>query len=280
MDTVVKRLSLVLLMPVLFALPAAEQQSTPTFWELRPEQISRMLLPLPENNQDRYTRLRQYFSDLHCGSKLTDEQLVGKQGEEDLICVLPGKSPQQIIVAARYDRRWAPGGVVPGWNEAVMLPILYNALLAQTRERTFVFVALSGNPGQIAFFDRLRKQRGNPPLAVVALDMLGLGTPWFYASSVSWAASKKRERREAREQLLSEATNTGRVTGAAGPSDVPLTPVQDSLLIEAGRIPAILVCSHASGIAPDQAFRQDFEFLAYFLCRIDAKLASPRSSPE
>jgi hypothetical protein len=40
------------------------QTPSPAFWELRPEQISAMLLPLPVDDHHRYARLRLYFSDL------------------------------------------------------------------------------------------------------------------------------------------------------------------------------------------------------------------------
>lgn len=268
----------VLLVFVLAATCVDGQKSSPVFWELRPDQITRMLLPIPDDNQVRFARLRRYFSDLHCTPELMQEQLVHKRGDKNLICVLPGKSPEQIIVAARYDQRLGAGGANLGWNEAVMLPILYNALLAQPRKRTFVFVALFGGDGQADFFYHYRKQHLPLPLAVVGLDSLGFGATWFYAPMVSWASSKKRERRQTTKQLLSEAGHTARLAGIPGLPQISPTNSQLSMLFDAKQIPAILVSSVYGGAALDQAFRENFDFLAYFLCRVDENVGMAPSA--
>ena len=49
---------------------ACGRTSSPAFWELRPEQINAMLLPLPPDDHHRYVRLHQYFSDLRCSPDL------------------------------------------------------------------------------------------------------------------------------------------------------------------------------------------------------------------
>jgi hypothetical protein len=58
--------------------------------------------------------------------------------------------------------------------------------------------------------------------------------------------------------------------------------VENTMSFEADKIPSILIYSDFSKSVPAGAFRQNFEFLAYYLCRIDSQLAIvtvPASAP-
>lgn len=237
------------------------QQSAlpPSFWELQPAQVDAMLLPAPERDDSRYRHLHEYFSDLHCPAKLMVEQTVPKHVGKNLMCVLPGKNAEQILVVARYERRRGTTG--EGWSEAVALPILYNALLAQPRQHTFVFAAVCGSAGEKELFAYLRKNKQPTVKAIVALDSLGRGEPRFYT-----AGSK---------QLETEANFAARLQGISVPiyDPVPRSVSENALLSLADRIPAILIYS-AFGrelSAPD--FHKEFDFVAYYLCGIDTKFA-------
>jgi hypothetical protein len=260
---------------------ACGQTSSPAFWELRPEQIKAMLLPLPSDEHDRYVRLHQYFSDLRCSPDLMQEQSFSKRSRKNLICILPGRNAEQIIVAARYDHRDRMEDAAQGWSEAVMLPILYNALQAQNRQHTFLFVELSGRAGEDAFLDRFRKHGQQPPKAMVVLDMLGLSQAWFYLPSSSRLSVKSREKAAINKRLGSEAAFTAHLQGSPTPTFAPPLATENRLLFEANKIPSILIYSIPNQRVPPQSFRQDFEFLGYYLCRIDTQLANPaaRSNP-
>lgn len=138
----------VLTVLILFRGIGVAQTSSPAFWELLPEKVDAMLFSAPNDNKVRYARLREYFSDLHCTATAMEEQVVLKHGK-NLICTLPGKDAEQIVVAARYERRDRLYGLERGWNDAVMLALLYNALRAELRQHTFVFVELSGGLGRM-----------------------------------------------------------------------------------------------------------------------------------
>jgi hypothetical protein len=236
----------------------------PAFWELQPAQVDAMLRPIPDGDDSRYLHLREYFSDLHCPSKLTAEQTVPKHGK-NLMCVLPGKNAEQILVVARYDRRRERTG--EGWSEAVVLPILYNALGAQPRQHTFVFAALCGSAGEKEFFVNLRKNNQPMVKAIVVLDSLGTGEPRFYT---------------ARNKLLdTEAAFTAHLQGISVPRNDPLSSLvpEKGLLSLAGRIPSILIYSSYGRKVSAPDFQKEFDFVAYYLCRIDAKLEIPTNPP-
>ena len=255
----------------------AGESSPQSFWELRPDAMDAMLQMSSDDNSRRYVRLRQYFADLHCTSASIEEQNLPKHGEKNLICVLPGKDTEQIVVAARYDRRSGTPDPAQGWSEAVMLPVLYNALLAGQRQHTFVFVALCGTAGENVFLASLRSKHLPPAKAMVVMDTLGLSGPWYYALEGTPLSAKARERAIVGKQLESDAAFTARLQGL--PVSLTATPsaTENSLLFHADSIlPSILVYSVTkNGLAVSGAFRQDFEFLAYYLCRLDVRLADP-----
>jgi len=257
---------------------ACGRTSSPAFWELRPEQINAMLLPLPPDDHHRYVRLHQYFSDLRCSPDLMQEQSFSKRSRKNLICILPGRKAEQIIVAARYDHRDRMDDAAKGWSEAVMLPILYNALQAQHRQHTFLFVELSGRAGEDAFLGSFRKHGRQPPKAMVVLDMLGLSQPWFYRPSSSRLSVKSREKAAINKRLESEAAFTAHLQGSPTPTFAPPLATENTLLFEANKIPSILIYSVLNQRVPPQSFRQDFEFLGYYLCRIDTQLPNPAAT--
>ena len=265
-----------LLLPILSGNSGVAQTPSPAFWELRPEKVTEMLLPVPGDDHQRFTRLRQYFTDLHCLPALMEEQTIQKHhAGKNLICVLPGKDKdtEQILVAVRYDHRERMNGQ-SGWNEAVMLPLLYKALQAQDRQHTFIFAELYGGAGQTAFFDRFRKNGQHAPEAIVVLDRLGLSQPWFYAPPATRLSAKGRERNAMNNWLESEAVFTARLQKMPLPGDATPEATDNTLLFDAYNAPSILIYSVFHRSVPDQAFHQDFEFLAYYLCKIDAELSN------
>ena len=252
---------------------AIGQNPSPAFWELRPERVDAMLLPVPRDNDGRLVRLREFFSDLHCTRALMQEQAILKHGK-NLICVLPGKRAEQVLVIARYDHRSRGYEGAEGWSEAVMLPILYNALRAQDREYTFVFAEVLGRAGEQAFVKGLGKKSQPLTKAMVVVDLLGLGAPWFYAPPSTSLTAKGRERRTMIKGLTADAVFTVRLQRIPTPRYTPQAIIDNTLLFEADKIPSILIYSDFDYKSiPAGAFRQNFEFLAYYLCRIDSQLA-------
>jgi hypothetical protein len=256
---------------------ASAQNSSPVFWELRPEKIASMLLPVPDDNTVRYSHLQEYFSDLHCTAPSMEQQVLPSNHGKNLICVLPGKTAEQILVVSRYEHRESIGGVAGGWNESVMLPLLYNALRAEPRQHTFVFVELYGSVGKSEFLDAMRKKPRPLPRAIVVLDTMGLSDLSFYTVPKIALTAKGRKREEMKKRLESEAVATAQIERITSPLNS--TVAQNPLMSAIDDMPGILIYSKSShSEQPPQAFRNDFEFLAYYLCRIDASLANPPAS--
>jgi hypothetical protein len=305
--------NLALLAPLFGVLCVAfAQNGSLAYWNLPPERVDSLLLHVPTDDHERYRRLRDEFAGLHCSPDLMQKQPTGHQDATNLICTLPGKGEDQIVVAARYERKGESTGAGRRWSEALMLPLLYNALQAQPRLHTFVFAALNGEAGEKAFFDPLRKKTGQSPAALVVLDRIGLGAPSIYTIEPA-AFSKKSHAIAATIKLLeSEAITVAGILqfpnpGLLQPPSTGLGRVTlnldenvmgNSMLNREYQTPSILVYSRADNLNPvandrkhgqknsqspysftenasAATFHRNFDFVASFLCLVDIKLPHP-----
>jgi hypothetical protein len=304
--------NLPLLAPLLGVLCVAfAQNGSLAYWNVPPERVDNLLLQVPADDHDRFERLRDEFAGLHCSADLMQQQPTGRQNGSNLICTLPGKSEAQIIVAARYERKGESAAASGRWSEALMLPLLYNALQAQPRLHTFVFAALNGEAGEKAFFDPLLRKKTSPS-ALVVLDKIGRGAPSIYTVKPSGFSKKSHALAESIKQLESEAIAIAGMLQLANPGLSPPSPagvgrvsfnsdenaVDDSMLIREYQAPSILIYSSADSLtvfagdrkhgqnhsqpthssmkeAPAAPFHRNFDFVASFLCLIDLKLPHP-----
>lgn len=283
--------ALLILLAVLTFLSLLAQNSHPplAIWEVPGPKASLMLSTVPASDSARYIQLRNYFTEFGCTpDRMSEEPLGGRQdkhrnseaagapGNGNLLCTLPGRNAEEIVVAAWYSKRERYGGVSNGWAEAVMLPILYHALPAQPRHFTFLFAEIDGREGEHRFFERLHQPPSKEPFALVALDALGLGAPRFFSASPRAVPNR---RRPAAETIDSEARRVSRLQGIAIPqmlldsSIPPLNPVFPSpLLSDAKDVPRILIYSNFALSISSAAFRQDHDFVAFYLGDIDQQL--------
>jgi hypothetical protein len=91
-------------------------------------------------------------------------------------------------------------------------------------------------------------------------------------------SAKNREKAAINKRLESEAAFTAHLQGIPAPAFAPALATENTLLFEANKIPSILIYSILNQRVPPQSFRQDFEFLGYYLCRIDTQLANPAAT--
>jgi len=278
------------------AIPTRTKPRSIAFWSQPAENIDPALLQVPTENESRYEHLRQDFKALHCTTEEMEEQPIGHKGGRNLICTLPGSDGRApVVVAARYDRRSGSWGASQRWGEALMLPLLFNALRAEPRQHTFVFVALDGEAGEKTFFSELRKKSTRMPTSLVVLDSLGLGAPTIYTYDAEDMTRRSKQRAGINRVLAAEAMISAEVLQL--PSPMPGAAEQVSgrrALLQSGvgpedgnfilqredEFPSILISSappsplaSPARTASPAAFHQDFDFIAYLLCRIDNRLA-------
>jgi len=137
----------------------------------------------PTGQEDREARIKQLFTQAGCIRDELSEQRVESVAGANVICRLPGKSKETIIVGANYGRA-APDT----WSSASLLPSLFQTLVSRKRRHTFVFVAFAdGNAdltGSRFFAEQMSPGDMGRTEAMVNLDALGL-SPTKISSSVS-----------------------------------------------------------------------------------------------
>ncbi len=314
--------TLLLLAPALARLPqgqpspppavqTATQMQTQTratsvgFWDLPEAKMRAMLADPPFKEEDRYARLRRYFTEFGCtGDRLTDMTFEKQSRHPALLCTLPGASGRTIIVTARYARAEILSGASDGWPEAVVLPMLYHALQAQPRRFTFVFAELSGTHAEAQLLVQSRRQEKSLPLALATLSALGFGPPGFSVSpentqpaavrpnnrvlqTEAWRIAGLEHIDTNRKSVSSSFVPTPDASGSgfdpAGPrgpgrTGVNASAVPDYVPEGSKGIPSIVIHSTPVVLPGKEAaislasFHQDHEYIAFLLSDLDMKL--------
>jgi putative aminopeptidase FrvX len=139
-----------------------------------------------DKNLDREQQLQKEFTDAGCGDAALslDQPKHSKYG--NVICTLRGSSPQEIIVGAHFDHVEAGAGAVDNWSGASLLPSLFQALAAEPRKHTFVFIGFYGEEqglvGSRQYVHELDKASLSQIDAMVNMDTLGLSTTEIWVS--------------------------------------------------------------------------------------------------
>ena len=140
----------------------------------------------PKQDFDREQQLQTYFTEAGCtGPALTlDEPKHSKFG--NVVCMLQGSSERQIVVGAHFDHVTAGAGAVDNWSGASLLPSLYQAVAAEPRKHTFVFIGFYGEEqglvGSEHYVHELGKEKLTKIDAMVNMDTLGLGPTEMWTS--------------------------------------------------------------------------------------------------
>jgi len=170
---------------VLLVVPAALFAAGLSFQAVKREVVEQRLASFSRDNTQREAILKKMFADLGCADHLTEVQ-VEHLKQPDLICVLPGRTNQTIVVGAHFDHVLVGDGVVDNWSGASLLPSLYQGLRTEPRQHTFIFVAFTGEEkgelGSQAYVRHMSKDEVAHTEAMVNMDTLGLGPTEMWLS--------------------------------------------------------------------------------------------------
>ena len=121
-----------------------------------------------------------------CDDQYLSEQPVEGSKLPNVICTLPGTFDKFIIVGAHFDRVSEGDGVVDNWSGASLLPSLYEAVKAQPRQHTYIFVGFTdeekGEVGSRFYVRQMTKEQVAVTDAMVNMDTLGLAPSEVWAS--------------------------------------------------------------------------------------------------
>jgi hypothetical protein len=215
----------------------------------------------PDGAVDRVERLVDLFFQAGCvGDQLTQTRAKGGR-YPDVVCRLPGRDPDAIVVAAYVDPSERRG---EDWSGAALLPQLYRALSVQKREHSYVFVGFGQNSrrGMRTDAERLAESDQDRVRALVDLQRLRLGPS---SSSLLFSSADANLRQD---------------LGAVG---VALGVPRDSLRFvqvpdpRRHDVPMIALASpkdddDAASVDPREAYRGTGRMIAIFLAYLDDTL--------
>jgi hypothetical protein len=149
--------------------------------------VERRLKSFSTQNSEREALIRKWFAESGCKEANLSEEVLERKLPPNVICVLPGKTQQVIVVGAHTDKVESLGdGVVDNWTGAALLPSLFYSLSAQPRHHTLIFVGFSGEErglvGSQYYVDHLTNEQRARIEGVVNFDSLGLGPTEVWAS--------------------------------------------------------------------------------------------------
>jgi Zn-dependent M28 family amino/carboxypeptidase len=134
----------------------------------------------------RQAALLELFTEAGCQTANLSKQPVPHRRQPNIICVLPGSTPEIIVVGAHFDHVSQGDGIVDNWSGASLLPSLFQSLVGSPRKHTFIFVAFTGEEeelrGSAFYVKQLPKDRLSKIEAMINLDTLGLGPTEVWVS--------------------------------------------------------------------------------------------------
>jgi Peptidase family M28 len=137
-------------------------------------------------DSEREERLKKLFIDSGCKPDELSEQVVNSKQPPNVICILPGSSPEEIVVGAHFDHVDAGDGVVDNWSGATLLPDLLFSVGQEPRRYTFVFIGFMGEEkgmmGSQYFAAHLSDEQRKHTRAMINMDTMGLGPTEVWVS--------------------------------------------------------------------------------------------------
>jgi len=150
------------------------------------EVVERRLNRYRGDNQQRETTLKQLFADAGCDPEHLSEQPVKGSKLPNVLCTLPGSSEKVIIVGAHFDRAPQGEGVVDNWSGASLLPSLLQAVNAEPRTHTYIFIGFTdeeqGEVGSRFYVQQMTEKQVAATDAMVNMDTLGLASTEVWGS--------------------------------------------------------------------------------------------------
>ncbi len=156
------------------------------FSTVKREVVLERLHSCPAKDIDRELQLQSYFDGVGCAPPALslDEPKHSKYG--NVVCILRGSSPREIVIGAHFDHITAGSGAVDNWSGASLLPSLYQALSTETMKHTFVFISFYGEEqgmvGSEHYVHALPREQLAQIDAMINLDTLGLGPSEIWVS--------------------------------------------------------------------------------------------------
>lgn len=138
------------------------------------------------SDQQREATLKGLFAEAGCDNQHLSEQPVKDSKLPNIVCRLAGSTEKVIIVGAHFDHVSKGDGVADNWSGASLLPSLYEAVKAEPRKHSYVFVGFTdeekGEIGSHFYANQMTEEQVAATDAMVNMDTLGLAPTEVWAT--------------------------------------------------------------------------------------------------
>jgi Peptidase family M28 len=175
-----RRLTVALILCISYTTVATAQDLVHAHFRLQTRAtVEKRLKSFAADNQVREDIIRGWFAQSGCAKANLSEQPAKFGLPPNVICVLPGETPDTIVVGAHTDKVLRAGdGVVDNWSGASLLPSLLFSLSSVKRRHTFIFIGFTaeerGMLGSEYYVDHLTPEARDLIKAMVNMDSLGV----------------------------------------------------------------------------------------------------------
>jgi hypothetical protein len=210
---------------------ASGQEASPIPW-VSDQELIQELKDAPHTYADRTEKLVALFQ--QAGLTEVKKQEATSPGTSppaqlaNVIALLPGKSPECIVVGAHTDFTMGGMGVIDDWSGASMLANIAQTLGPLPRNHTFLFIGFTleeaGAVGSSRYVRRLSLQEKNNIRAMVNLDCLGVSKTFLWRTGSADALEALASRVAADEKVALTArqlTNVGADSDAFMAAGIP-----------------------------------------------------------
>lgn len=163
---------------LLLIFTAAAYAQPDQYLQLRQSVIEERLRQYAGENRQRADTIERLFQESGCQGEQLREQSVEDSVAPNVICILPGRSKNRIIVGAHFDHVPKGDGVVDNWSGAALLPSLYESLSSIPREHTYIFIGFTdeekGYVGSSHYVEQLTEDEVERIQGMINMDTLGL----------------------------------------------------------------------------------------------------------
>lgn len=229
------------------------------------------------NDTDREGSLKKIFTEAGCPPSDLSEQAVPRGKQPNVICLLPGTTPETIVIGAHFDHVSEGGGLIDNWTGASLLPSLFQSVSGSPRKHTFIFVGFAaeekGEIGSKFYVSQLSKETLSHIQLMINLDTLGLGPSEVWSSR----SDKDAVTLLAGTAHLTHLPLTGRNVDGFGESDEESFIKQNVCTITVHSLtPQTTHVLHNAADSPSALHFQDYDdsyrLLAAYLVVLDAQL--------
>lgn len=154
------------------------------------EDLTESVKLAPCESKDRLEAVKKLFAQMGAKENEIVVESFNKDKIKNVVVKLKGKSEENIVVGAHYDKSDAGCGAIDNWTGISMIAHIYKTLRQTNLEKSYIFVAFDqeekGLLGSEAMAKSIPKESRSQYCAMVNIDSFGFANPFSLQQTTSY----------------------------------------------------------------------------------------------